>query len=152
MLRITVHDNAQALTFQLEGALAGPWVRELEECWQSTRARRREPTVCVDLQGVTFIGAAGVACLAAMHRQGSNSSPPTASRKPSWPRLPRRRFPTVGARRAKAKARRNGPQVQHQDHRDSSHLPDLSCLVSRLAGCPIVNLRVHRLVLVLLGG
>ena len=36
MLRITVHDNRQALTFQLEGRLAGLWVRELAECWQST--------------------------------------------------------------------------------------------------------------------
>jgi hypothetical protein len=34
MLRITVHDNPGALTFQLEGKLAGPWVREVEECRQ----------------------------------------------------------------------------------------------------------------------
>ena len=36
MLRITVHDTQQALTFQLEGRLAGPWVSEVEECWQRT--------------------------------------------------------------------------------------------------------------------
>jgi len=29
-LRITVHDNPEALTFQLEGRLAGPWLRELD--------------------------------------------------------------------------------------------------------------------------
>jgi hypothetical protein len=40
MLRITVHDNPGALTFQLEGRLAGPWVPVLEECWQSTLASR----------------------------------------------------------------------------------------------------------------
>jgi ABC-type transporter Mla MlaB component len=71
MLRITVHDNPGALTFQLEGRLAGPWVRELEACWQGALASRREPILCVDLTGVTSIDAAGKACLAALHRQGA---------------------------------------------------------------------------------
>ena len=71
MLRITVHDNPQALTFELEGRLAGPWLRELEACWQSTLAHQRKPILRVDLTGVTFIDAAGKACLAAMHRQGA---------------------------------------------------------------------------------
>ena len=71
MLRITVHDDPRALTFQLEGSLAGPWLRELEACWQSTLARQCKPILRVDLTGVTFIDAAGRACLAALHRQGA---------------------------------------------------------------------------------
>ncbi len=71
MLRITVHDTPQALTFQLEGRLAGPWLREQEECWQSTLAHQRKPILRVDLAGVTFIDDAGKACLAAMYRQGA---------------------------------------------------------------------------------
>jgi YHS domain-containing protein len=71
MLRITVHDKPGALTFQLEGRLAGPWVRELEACWQGARAGRRKPTLRVDLTGVTSVDAAGQACLAALHRQGA---------------------------------------------------------------------------------
>jgi ABC-type transporter Mla MlaB component len=71
MLRITVHDTPPVLTFQLEGRLAGPWVRELEACWQDTLAPQRNPIHRVDLTGVTFIDAAGRACLAAMHRQGA---------------------------------------------------------------------------------
>jgi hypothetical protein len=71
MLRITVHDKPRALTFQVEGRLAGPWLRELEECWQGTLARREKPILRVDLTGVTFIDAAARACLAAMHRQGA---------------------------------------------------------------------------------
>ena len=71
MLRITVHDNPRALTFQLEGRLTGPWLRELEKCWQSTLARKQKRALCVDLTEVTFIDAAGKACLAAMHRQGA---------------------------------------------------------------------------------
>ncbi len=71
MLRITVHDKPQALTFQLEGRLAGPWLRELEECWKSTLAHPRSSILRVDLTGVTFIDDAGKTCLAAMHRQGA---------------------------------------------------------------------------------
>src|SRR2546430_14304817 len=71
MLRITVHDNPESLTFQLEGGLAGPWVREVEECRQGMLAGRRRPAVRFDLVGVTFIDAAGKAYLAAMHLQGA---------------------------------------------------------------------------------
>jgi hypothetical protein len=45
-------------------------VRELEECWRRTLAGRR-PAIRFDLVGVTFIDAAGKACLAALHRQGA---------------------------------------------------------------------------------
>ncbi len=71
MLRITVHDNPESLTFQLEGRLAGPWVREVEECWQRMLAGRRRLSVRFDLVGVTFIDAAGKAYLTAMHRHGA---------------------------------------------------------------------------------
>jgi anti-anti-sigma regulatory factor len=71
MLRITVHDKPGALTFQLEGRLAGPWVPVLQECWQSTLARQGKPILRVDLTGVTSIDAVGRAQLAAMHREGA---------------------------------------------------------------------------------
>ena len=71
MLRITVKKTRKALTFQLEGTLAGAWLRELEQCWSSTMMRERKPIVRVDLTGMTFIDAAGKACLATMHRQGA---------------------------------------------------------------------------------
>ena len=71
MLRITVHDNPESVTFQLEGRLAGPWVGEVEVCRQRTLAGRRRPAVRFDLVGVTFIDDAGKAYLAAMHRLGA---------------------------------------------------------------------------------
>ena len=71
MLRITVHDKPEALTFQLEGKLVGPWVRVLQECCQSALARQRQPVLRVDLTEVTSIDAAGRACLAALHRRGA---------------------------------------------------------------------------------
>ena len=69
MLRITVHDKPGALTFQLEGRLAGPWVRVLQECWQSALALQGQPILRVDLTEVTSIDAAGRACLATLHRR-----------------------------------------------------------------------------------
>ncbi len=71
MLRITIHNNPRNLTFQLEGRLARPWLRELETCWQGSLTGRCKPILRVDLTGVTFIDAAGKACLAAMHGQGA---------------------------------------------------------------------------------
>jgi hypothetical protein len=71
MLRITVHGAPRALTFRLEGRLAGPWVRELEECWRGAVAGRQGPSLRVDLTDVTFLDAAGRACLEALHRQGA---------------------------------------------------------------------------------
>jgi hypothetical protein len=34
MLKITLRSEAGVLFFQLEGKLAGPWVKELERCWR----------------------------------------------------------------------------------------------------------------------
>jgi len=71
MLRITVHDRPEALTFQLEGGLAGPWILEAEECRKRKLAGRHQPAICFDLAGLTFIDEAGKAYLAAMHRLGA---------------------------------------------------------------------------------
>jgi len=70
MLRITIHDDPESLTFQLEGRLAGPWVQELADCWRSAAARKQRPVHRFDLTGVTFIDAAGKEFLAARHVQG----------------------------------------------------------------------------------
>jgi hypothetical protein len=72
MLRITIHDNPESLTVQLEGRLAGPWVRELEVCWQGTRSSsQRTPVLRFDLTGVTDLDATGKQFLAAMHAEGA---------------------------------------------------------------------------------
>jgi anti-anti-sigma regulatory factor len=70
MLRITVVDKPESLTFQLEGRLAGLWLREVENCRLCTLAERRRQPVRFDLAGVTFIDAAGKSYLAAMHHLG----------------------------------------------------------------------------------
>jgi anti-anti-sigma regulatory factor len=71
MLRITIQDAPPVMTLQLEGQLAGPWVRVLEESWQSALARRPVPVLHVDLTGLTYMSATGRACLASLRCQGA---------------------------------------------------------------------------------
>jgi hypothetical protein len=70
MLRITVHDEAQATTFQLEGRLTGKWVQELEDCWRGNLAVAPTSAVRFDLSEVSFIDAAGKEFLAERYREG----------------------------------------------------------------------------------
>ena len=71
MLRITNHNDAKSLTFQLEGKLAGAWVRELEDCWQHALVRTPTTFMRFDLTGVSYVDAAGKKFLAARHAQGA---------------------------------------------------------------------------------
>ena len=73
MLRITTHEKPDSLTFQLEGKLAGPWVKELADCWQMARAGAGlgNRVVRVDLNGVTFLDADGMGLLNEMHAGGA---------------------------------------------------------------------------------
>ena len=69
MLKITTQIGATGTIFELEGRLAGPWVQELEGCWQ--RIVIRDQPIKVVLKAVTFIDSDGRKLLAEMHRQGA---------------------------------------------------------------------------------
>ena len=71
MLRITVHDAPEALTFQVEGKLVGAWTHELENSWERamSRARRRAPIV--DLRETEYIDEEGKRVLGTLFRQGA---------------------------------------------------------------------------------
>ena len=69
MLKISNRSDGATTIFDLEGKLAGPWVDELEHCWQRVVSHDRQ--VRVVLKTVTFIDAAGKTLLTAMHRQGA---------------------------------------------------------------------------------
>lgn len=71
MLRITIHDDPDLLTFQLEGKLAGTWVWELEKCWQRAGPARAKSAIRFDLTEVVYIDAAGRALLAERHAEGA---------------------------------------------------------------------------------
>jgi hypothetical protein len=71
MLKITMQSEAGVLFFQLEGKLAGPWVKELERCWRSTADTQQGYPVRVDLSAVTFIDGDGEAPLGQIYKEGA---------------------------------------------------------------------------------
>jgi hypothetical protein len=71
MLRITIHDTAGELRFHLEGRLAGPWVRELECCWETARSIVRGRSVVFDLNDVDYVDREGERLLEALHAKGA---------------------------------------------------------------------------------
>jgi hypothetical protein len=113
MLRITVNDRPQIITFRLEGRLAGPWVRELGMCWLGTAGRRGEPNLCVDLTAVTFIDAAGEAILAAMHRQGAEFIAADCVTKAVVAEITQ--APRSRRRACESESRLNETELQHDD-------------------------------------
>jgi ABC-type transporter Mla MlaB component len=57
-------------SFVLEGKLVGPWVKELENCWESAVVACPSRAMLVDLADVSFIDAEGRALLARMRQKG----------------------------------------------------------------------------------
>lgn len=71
MLKITTLVNAESTVFRLEGRLAGPWVQELEVCWDSTVAMTTNHPLSVDLSAVTYVDSDGKDLLKKIHQQGA---------------------------------------------------------------------------------
>ena len=69
MLKITTLDRDGRTVFELEGRLAGPWVEELKDCWQSAVAANRR--ISIMLKQVSFIDAAGKELLIEICRSGA---------------------------------------------------------------------------------
>src|SRR6266481_2578915 len=70
MLRITIHDKPRVTSLVIEGQMVGPWVKELEKCWESVLAAEPSSTMLVNLTAVTFIDYEGRELLTRMRRQG----------------------------------------------------------------------------------
>lgn len=69
MLRITATEEHGWATLRLEGILAGPWVAELDRCWQATLVDADR--VLIDLTTVTALDAYGRKLLEKMHAAGT---------------------------------------------------------------------------------
>lgn len=72
MLRITEYAGDGELALRLEGDLTGPWVQELETCWQRASAALAGRRLRVDLTSVCQVDAAGRDLLTAMHAAGAH--------------------------------------------------------------------------------
>lgn len=58
-LKITFHEDVEAIGITLEGRLVGPWVAELSRTWRETAPRRGERKLSLDLRNVTYSDAEG---------------------------------------------------------------------------------------------
>jgi hypothetical protein len=72
MLRITVDQLSDPIVLKLEGKLRGPWVTELEHCWQSMRRDCAGKRLRVELSDVTFVEEPGKILLAEMVHSGTD--------------------------------------------------------------------------------
>lgn len=70
VFRIHIHDCDGATRFLLEGRLVGPWVTELENCWQRALAAEPRRSILVNLAGVSFVDSDGIDLLTRMCGQG----------------------------------------------------------------------------------
>ena len=70
MLRITIQEGPKAVTLVLEGKCRGPWVDELERCWQKAAAAASGKVLSVDLENVGFVDERGKGLLAEMYHAG----------------------------------------------------------------------------------
>ena len=68
MLKISIiSDSDQAIQFQLEGKLVGPWVEELQRL--SDEALSHQKAVSLDLERVWFVDSRGVTLLRDLARK-----------------------------------------------------------------------------------
>jgi len=68
MLRITIHKSAGDTTLELEGKLAGEWVKEALNTW--TNQACSGCPITVDLSALVSIDGAGRRLLSEMHARG----------------------------------------------------------------------------------
>jgi ABC-type transporter Mla MlaB component len=71
MLRITKTTCSEGVTLVLEGRLTGLWVDELARCWKALTPTPDAGSIRVQLDGVSFIDAAGRALLRTIHEAGA---------------------------------------------------------------------------------
>jgi outer membrane protein len=71
MLRITLHDSAESLTFLVEGKLVGAWANELEQSWKEVASVRGHRALIIDLTETLFIDGEGRRVLAKLFHEGA---------------------------------------------------------------------------------
>src|SRR5260370_38464638 len=71
MLKITMHDGPEALTFQVEGKLVGAWAKELEQSWKTASSIRDRKALIVDLTETLYIDEEGKRVLKKLFRDGA---------------------------------------------------------------------------------
>ena len=71
MLKISIKESADQISLDVEGRLAGPWVEELQHCWEAQLERKSNKPLYVRLCAVSFIDDAGQSLLTRMVGAGA---------------------------------------------------------------------------------
>jgi anti-anti-sigma regulatory factor len=71
MLRLRTQSGPRETLLIVEGRLTTPWVDELARYWAKLREEANATPVRIDLDGVTFVSAAGKELLARLHAEGA---------------------------------------------------------------------------------
>jgi len=71
MLRIEVNTQSSCVRLRLEGRLAGPWVKELEQCCRAWSEQASGQRLIIDLAAVNYVDLEGQSLLAELHRAGA---------------------------------------------------------------------------------
>jgi ABC-type transporter Mla MlaB component len=74
MLRISIQDEPNQITFRLEGSLSGIWVTELEDSWRAATHTLAGRTISVCLAEVEHVDDAGKYLLALLRYYGARLS------------------------------------------------------------------------------
>jgi len=69
VLRISIHDNAEAATLKLEGNVIGPWAEELNRFWGDFQSSLGMKRLRLDLCGVTLLDKSGTRTLQKIYRR-----------------------------------------------------------------------------------
>jgi hypothetical protein len=67
-LRISIDEGPEVATLKLEGRVAGPWVEELRQAWNSLRSTTGSKKLKIDLRGVLHLNSEGRHLLAEIHK------------------------------------------------------------------------------------
>ncbi len=70
MLKISTDEDDQMVRLQLEGTLAGCWVKELELAWRCAQPALHGRVLQLDLAGAIRVDTAGYYLLKLMHKEG----------------------------------------------------------------------------------
>lgn len=68
-LRITINQDPTTATLKLEGRLAGPWIQECVQAWQSLAPSLGPKKLQVDLRGLTFVDRGGAELLTEIYNK-----------------------------------------------------------------------------------
>jgi anti-anti-sigma regulatory factor len=63
MLRISMNHESALATLRVEGRVVGPWAAELGKTWRGLWASSKQPSLQLDLRGVTYVDSNGARIL-----------------------------------------------------------------------------------------